>query len=243
MAEASISKKRKRGHPKGKNDPKLKRWPSGRIITLPPKKHIVGLRNPEFHGCGKCRHRPTGCRSCILYDQAYPFVPSNRMLTLPDGVILQDFEVPASTFSSPISLPSGRGLSRLKETIIWTTVKVGQSELDKGNYGVFAAVDIPEGAILIDPSVTLVPRDSAYARAHFNEYDFVNVGVARYILLREPELGMRSITYYLNEANHLGEVGQKAHIEWRIKKNQLIWKFNHTVRKGEEILVRYCRDL
>jgi len=219
------------------------KWPSGRIVTLPPKMHITGLRNPNFHGCGKCRHKPSGCRSCALYDQKYPFVPSNKMSTMPRGTILADFKS-VGNFSTPRPLLSGRGLSRLGQDAIWTTVKVDKSELDKGNFGVFATVDIPEGTVLIDPTVVLVARDSAYARAHFDEYDFVNVGQQKYILLREPELGMRSITFFTNEANH-GEknVGQTAHIEWRIREDNLVWKFNHSVKEGEEILVSYDRDL
>jgi hypothetical protein len=164
------------------------------------------------------------------------------MNEMPPGVVLRDFSI-AFPFFSPRSLPSGRGLTKLGPSATWTTVTIEKSELDKGNYGVFAAVDIPATTVLVDESVIIVPRDSAYARAHFNEYDFVNVGVARYILLREPELGMRSLTFFINEANHNGDEGQEAHIEWRLKDNQLIWKFIRDAKKGEEILVRYDRDL
>jgi len=216
------------------------RWPSGRPVCIPPKKHVAGLRNPAFHGCGKCRHRPSGCKSCILYDQTYPFVPTTRKL--PAGAVSKSFEN-VGQFSTPKSLPSGRGLTKLKPDAIWTTVVVGKSDLDVGNFGVFASVDIPEGAILIDETVDLVPRDSDYAKAHFNEYDYVAVGSALYILLREPEQGMCSLTFFTNEANHGGDVGQNAHIEWRMKGNSFIWKFIRSAKKAEELLVRYDREL
>ena len=42
------------------DDPK--KWPSGRIVKIPPRKHVVGLRNPNHHGCGKVRFSGGGGR-------------------------------------------------------------------------------------------------------------------------------------------------------------------------------------
>ncbi|GMI29448.1 hypothetical protein TrCOL_g9932 [Triparma columacea] len=39
-----------------------KKWPSGRIVKIPPRKHVVGLRNPNHHGCGKVRFSGGGGR-------------------------------------------------------------------------------------------------------------------------------------------------------------------------------------
>jgi len=231
---------------KGRGDASLhtakkfaEKYASGRQIQMPQAHHIKGVRNPNFHGCGKCRHGPQGCSSCILYDEKFPYVPTDRVLPL--GMVLYDFK-DVGKFTTPKALPSGRGLTKLKPEAIWSTVRIGKSDIDKGNYGVFAAVDIPATTVLTDATVELVPRNSAYARAHFNEFDFVNVGREKYILLREPELGMKSLTFFINEANHLEDEGQTAHIEWRMKENKFVWVFNCDVRKGEEILVRYDRD-
>ena len=126
-----------------------------------------------------------------------------------------------------------------------STVTIQKSQLDKGNYGVFAAVDIPASTILIDSTVELVPRDSSYAHAHFNEYDYVAVGQEKYVLLREPELGHYSLTFFTNEANDDNNApNQLAHLEWRMNgNNEFCWRFTKDGKRGEEILVRYSREL
>ena len=181
-----------------------KLWPSG--SSWMPSTANWGTRNPNAYGCGKCRWRPAGCRGCIAASIAYaqtspppPFLAPG-VVSIPARGIDEDAEK-----SGPLDERKEKLAELLKSVEV---TREGQS--DPYGSGVVARRHLRPGEVLIDPSVVYVPRPSEYAQAHLPQYNALELGTAGYFRLREPAYAHCSLTFFVNEAQHLGCVDSPA---------------------------------
>ena len=126
----------------------------------------AGTRNPAYHGCGKCRWRPSGCRGCIAADAERGPQPPPRPLVR--GAVT----VAADKFLAPllgaVGVPDAErracwaGQRQTLESLVSVT---SAGVVDENGFGVVAKQPLRADQIIIDPTVLLVPRPSDYARA------------------------------------------------------------------------------
>jgi hypothetical protein len=97
-------------------------------------------------------------------------------------------------------------------------VTSGSSQSDINGAGVVAASFIRKGELIgPDPSVFFVSRPPDYALAHLPQFHALEFGREGYFLLREPMLGVASLTYFVNEARHGGATsGPVANVAYKV---------------------------
>ena len=204
----------------------------------------AGTRNPAYHGCGKCRWRPSGCRGCIAADAERGPQPPPRPLVR--GAVT----VAADKFLAPllgaVGVPDAErracwaGQRQTLESLVSVT---SAGVVDENGFGVVAKQPLRADQIIIDPTVLLVPRPSDYARAHLPPYDYIAFGANDYALLREVALKHCSLTFYLNGADYAGS-RHAPNVKWFVHRHgrggaQLAWKLLSDVAVGEELLATY----
>lgn len=177
-------------------------WPGG-SNWLPATQHW-GTRNPEFHGCGKCRWYPKGCLGCRKAGQTY--TPRVAEIPLRPG----DVRLPeaGSDGTSKIQLKElEQDMLDLHRRLL---VVSGSQQSDPCGFGVIASPHRPKlraGEILRDPSVLYVSRPAAYAAVHLPQFHAVEVdgkGRIGYWRLREDAFGHCSLTFYINDSSMSG---------------------------------------
>ena len=104
------------------------------------------------------------------------------------------------------------GLALLLQSVCVTRERVS----DPCGSGVVAVRDLRQGEVLLDPSVVYVARPSDYAVAHLPQYYALEHGAAGYFRLREPAFGHCSLTYFVNEARHLGQEGPAPNTKYKV---------------------------
>ena len=204
----------------------------------------AGTRNPAYHGCGKCRWRPSGCRGCIAADAERG--PQSPPRPLVRGAVT----VAADKFLAPllgaVGVPDAErhacwaGQRQTLESLVSVT---SAGVVDENGFGVVAKQPLRADQIIIDPTVLLVPRPSDYARAHLPPYDYIAFGANDYALLREVALAHCSLTFYLNGADYAGS-RHAPNVKWFVHRHgrggaQLAWKLLSDVAVGEELLATY----
>ena len=214
-------------------------WPSGRDWM--PSTHNWGTRNPEFFGCGKCRWRPRGCRGCIAAASGYDYVACVGQLG-PGAVAL-----PPRGVDEDCDKEDGR-YERL-QALLRSVAVTREGVVDTAGAGVIALRDMRVGEVLLDASVVYVARPSEYARAHLPQYCALEHGANGYFRLREPAFGHASLTYFVNEARHLGaEDGTMPNVKYRIVRPRdggiaLGLEVLVPIATGTELLSRYNQIL
>ena len=235
-----------------------------------------GTRSPIAFGCGKCRWRPLGCRGCIAAAAHYkppspPPVPPGLVSIPPRGVD-EDFDREDEDKAG-----AKERLSRLAELSRRIAVTSEDVEDCKGS-GVVARQLIRKGEVLIDPSVIFVSRPSEYAQAHLPQYHAyvpqrfdstqlpacvtysgsqcdlrllprsLELGAMGYFRLREPAFSHASLTYFVNEAQHLGSEGPEPNVRYKVVRPRgggimLGLEALTNVAPGTELLCRYNQKL
>ena len=216
-------------------EPKL--WPSGG--SWMPNTSNWGTRNPGYFGCGKCRWRPTGCRGCIAASADYvapsPLQPELGSVAIPVRGIDED---------SDRDPDRRERLARLLQSV--RVAREGQS--DPCGFGVVATRDLCKGEVLLDPSVVYVARPSDYAVAHLPQYYALELGAAGYFRLREPAFGHCSLTYFVNEARHLGQEGPAPNTKYKVVRPRhggiaLGLEMLTAIEAGSELLCQYNQQV
>ena len=212
---------------------------------------MPGSRNPLYHGCGKCRYRPSGCRGCIAADTAYwaslggkaptPDPIPNKVIVTPPTVVIGRL-----TGTKPDAEELHMWEEQKKSLLSAIEVVDDERQSHRGGSGAIAARDISEGETFVDPTSLLVFWPSDYAQAHLGEYDYIAFSSESYMQLRDDALPHSSIIYRFNEANHGGvDVGQEPNFKWyassqaRNPRSQLAIRAIRDIKAGEELLVSY----
>lgn len=91
----------------------------------------------------------------------------------------------------------------------------GQS--DAAGHGVLARRRLSAGETIVDPTVFFVQRPPDYALAHLPQFHALEFGRDSYFCLREPALGLASLTYFVNEARHGGSSeGPTSNVAYKV---------------------------
>jgi len=237
-AAPSSSKRPKVAAPVPKEKPTL--WPSGG--SWRPSTRDWGTRAPGAFGCGKCRWRPMGCRGCIA--AAADYVTPATATKLPRGAVA----IPSSRAHAHVYASDGPGEGERRESLRELSRRVavvgGDAQSDGDGFGVVAQARLPAGTTLVDWSVFFVQRPAEYALAHLPQFHALEFGREAYFLLREPALGLGSLTYFVNEARHGGAPGPPANVAYKVVRPRgggiaLGLHCLETIEAGDELLASY----
>ena len=203
-------------------------WPGGG--TWMPSTGDWGTRAKDAYGCGKCRWHPRGCRGCIaaaasFVPAAVPPLPRGEV-SLPrykaHKHVYAHTEGPGEAarltslkeMRSRVRVQGGATQSDPRGHGVVATSRLRRGE-SRTHYSPLACCThlsllqpplacyyspLP-GETLLDWSVFFVARPAEYALAHLPQYHALEFGKSGYFLLREPALGLCSLTYFVNEAS------------------------------------------
>ena len=203
-------------------------WPGGG--TWMPSTGDWGTRAKDAYGCGKCRWHPRGCRGCIaaaasFVPAAVPPLPRGEV-SLPrykaHKHVYAHTEGPGEAarlsslkeMRSRVRVQGGAAQSDPRGHGVVATSRLRRGE-SRTHYSPLACCThlsllqpplscyyspLP-GETLLDWSVFFVARPAEYALAHLPQYHALEFGKSGYFLLREPALGLCSLTYFVNEAS------------------------------------------
>ena len=220
-------------------------WPGGG--SWQPSMHDWGTRDPAAFGCGKCRWRPSGCRGCIAAAASY--VPPLAPPLVPGRVTLASQRMHAHCYAHTEGLGEPQRADAVRQLLERSVhVVSGEAQSDEGGFGVIARRPLSAGETLVDWSVFYVARPPDYALAHLPQFHALGFGRDSYFLLREPALGLCSLTYYVNEARHEGRHGKPANTAYRVVRPRdggvaLALHVLTPIREGEELLADYDQRL
>jgi len=239
-AAAAPPAAKKRGRPKkAPVETPAPIWPSG--SRWRPRDE-VGSRRPAFHGCGKCRWRPSGCRGCIAADAERG--PAPPPPPLPRGVVLALDAAYDKLLRGSEPDDARAALWAAQRTALDAAAEVAAAGVvDARGFGVVARRRLRAGDVLVDPTAVVVERPSDYARAHLGAYDYVAFGKGNYSQLREPALRHCSLTFFQNSAS-LCDPPRRPNVAWFVSRDlrhgpQLSWRLVADVEAGEELLAEY----
>ena len=199
------------------------RQPDGRHRHLPqpkapalrvPQSLVVGIQLlPLAHTGG------ASAALAFLGAGAFGLAAGRAALALPHGeVCLPSFRAHAHVYAhaGPDAPGEGERAASLRELGRRVAVAGGAAQSDGAGHGVVARAALRRGETLVDPSVFFVSRPPDYALAHLPQFHALEFGSASYFLLREPALGLASLTYFVNEARHGGAPGPAANFAYKV---------------------------
>ena len=220
-------------------------WPSGR--SWQPSTTDWGTRAKNAFGCGKCRWRPSGCRGCIAAAESYE-PPAGAPLP-PGEIIIPSERLHRHCYAHTEGLDRSERLAAIASRARDLKVVSGPSQSDADGFGVVALRALAPGESLVDWSVFYIARPPDYALAHLPQFHALGFGLDSYFLLREPALGLCSLTYYVNEARHNGaRDGAPANVAYRVVRPRdggvaLALHVLAPIAAGQELLANYDQKL